>query len=58
MTHHRGNTNVVWVWVCLLLGNAHIWGFEASFAILLHHDCSWIRSDWRILLSVSDLILP
>ena len=27
MAHHRGNTNVVWVWFCLLLGDAHIWGY-------------------------------
>ena len=58
MTHHRGNMNVVWVWFGLFgFGKCTHLGTLNSICHLLDHVCSWIKSDWRMLLSVSDLIL-
>ena len=43
--------------VLFVIGRCIHLGMLNSICHLLDHVCSWIRSDWRMLLSVSDLIL-
>ena len=43
--------------VLFVIGRGTHLGMLNSICHLLDHDCSWTRSDWRMLLSVSDLIL-
>ena len=43
--------------VLFVIGRCTHLGMLNSICHLLDHVCSWIRSDWRMLLSVSDLIL-
>ena len=42
--------------VLFVIGRCTHLGMLNSICYLLHHVCSWIRSDWRML-SVSDLIV-
>ena len=43
--------------VSFVIGRCKHLGTLNSICHLSDHVCSWIRSDWRMLLSVSDLIL-